>query len=83
MRVGLLRDECGESFGSIAHRLALSPSTPRRQLRLHGECLEDPAYNQTYVRLVAKALEGLHGAIGHLLRRNVGNREGVIGISTP
>ena len=61
MRVALLRDASGESFVSIARRLGMSPSTPKKQYRLHGECMDDAEYGLAYAALISEALHALHG----------------------
>ena len=63
MRVAVLRDAAGESFVSIARRLGMSPSTPRRQYRLHGESMDDPEYARAYAGVMSSALRTLHGEL--------------------
>ncbi len=63
MRVAVLRDAAGESFVSIARRLGMSPSTPNKQYRLHGESMDDPEYARAYAAVMSSALRTLHGSL--------------------
>lgn len=60
MRVALLRDAVGLPFVAIAARIGVSAGTPQKLYRLHGECVDDPAYRDAYAAIVLRALRHLH-----------------------
>jgi REP element-mobilizing transposase RayT len=61
MRVALLRDAAGESFINIARRLGMSPSTRKKQYRLHAESMDTSDYAEAYAALISDAVRALHG----------------------
>ena len=61
MRVALLRDVAAGAFVSIAQRLGMSPSTPKKQYRLHVESMDSADYATAYAGLISEAVQALHG----------------------
>jgi hypothetical protein len=61
MTVAMRRDAAAESFVGIAQRLGMSPSTPKKQYRLHIQSMDTPEYAEACAGLISDAIRALHG----------------------
>jgi REP element-mobilizing transposase RayT len=64
LKTAILKDLAGETFASVARRLARSHAFARKLYSVHVLCLRsDPEYSKRFERVTQTALKRLHGGV--------------------